>query len=126
MEKAIKLKDLNALLEAARQLDSLLKESPEITAFAEVVKESREPVLVVPQDRLILAHEAAKILCVNPSMISKYVRAGMLKPWYIPGSSSRRFKLADVWALPGQSQYSTTEADDSVAVMHEIGGLKRV
>lgn len=119
MENAIKLKDLNALLEVARQLDSLLKESPEITAFAEAVKESREPVLVVPQDRLILAHEAAKILCVNPSMISKYVRVGMLKPWYIPGSSSRRFKLADVWALPIQSQYGTTEADDSVAVMHE-------
>lgn len=116
MENAIKLKDLNALLEVARQLDSLLKESPESTAFAEAVKESREPVLVVPQDRLIPAHEAAKILCVNPSM---YVRVGMLKPWYIPGSSSRRFKLADVWALPIQSQYGTTEADDSVAVMHE-------
>lgn len=70
MESAIKLKDLNVLLEAARQLDSLLKESPEIAALAAAVKESREPVLVMPQDRLILAHEAAKILSVNQSMIS--------------------------------------------------------
>ena len=122
MENAIKLKDLNALLEAARQLDSLLKESPEIMAFAEALKESRETVLVVPQDRLILANEAAKILCVNSSMISKYVREGRLKPWYIPGSSNRRFKLADVWALPTQGQHSTAGADDSVAVRHEIGG----
>lgn len=65
MESAIKLNDLNVLLEAARQLDSLLKKSPEIAAFAAAVKESREPVLVMPQDRLILAHEAAKILSVR-------------------------------------------------------------
>ena len=122
MENAIKLKDLNALLEAARQLDSLLKESPEIAAFASAVKESREPVLVMPQDRLVLAHEAAKILSVNQSAISRYVREGRLVPWYIPGSSSRRFKLSDVWALPAQGQYNTSGAADSVAVMHELGG----
>ena len=122
MESAIKLKDLNVLLEAARQLDSLLKESPEIAAFAATVKESREPVLVMPQDRLILAHEAAKILSVNQSMISRYVREGRLVPWYVPGSSIRRFKLADVWALPAQGQYSKAGANDSVAVMNELGG----
>lgn len=88
MESAIKLNDLNVILEAARQLDSLLKESPEIAAFAAAVKESREPVLVMPQDRLILAHEAAKILSVNQSMISRYVREGRLVPGMSPAVQS--------------------------------------
>ena len=52
-----------------------------------------------PHDRLVRVSEAAKILGVNKSAISRYVRDGMLTPYYVPHSSSRRFRISDVWEI---------------------------
>ena len=100
MAAQIRVDDLNALLEAGRALDKLLKESPAIAAFADAIQQSKEPVLVVEQDRLVRAGEASKILCVNRNQISKWVHEGVLKAFYTPGSSSAKFKVSDLWKIP--------------------------
>lgn len=100
MAAQIRVSDLNALLEAGKQLNDLLKESPAITAFAEALQQSKEPILVVEQDRLVLAGEAAKILGTNKSQIGQYVKQGLLTPYYIAGSRLRRFQLSEIWKIP--------------------------
>lgn len=100
MGAQIKVDDLNALLEAGRALDRLLKESPEIAAFADAVQQAKEPVLVVEHDRLVRAGEASKILCVNRNQIGQWVHEGLLKPFYTPNSNQMKFKLSDLWKIP--------------------------
>lgn len=100
MAAQIRVDDLNALLEAGKALDKLLKESPQIAAFADAIQQSKEPVLVVEHDRLVRAGEASKILCVNRNQISKWVHEGVLKAFYTPGSSSAKFKVSDLWKIP--------------------------
>ena len=100
MVTQIRVSDLNALLEAGRQLNDLLKESPAITAFADALQQAKEPVLVVEQDRLVLAGEAARILGTNKVQISEYVKQGLLTPLYIAGSRCRRFRLSEIWKIP--------------------------
>lgn len=100
MAQTIRVDDLNALLEAGRALDRLLKESPEIAAFADAVQQAKEPVLVVEHDRLVRAGEASKILCVNRNQIGKWVSEGLLTAFYTPGSNSAKFKLSDLWKIP--------------------------
>jgi hypothetical protein len=104
MAAQIKLDDLNALLEAGKALSSLLDNNPNIQAFAEIVAQAKEPVLVVDGDRLVLASEAARLLGVNKTRISHFVKEGLLRPWYLPGSTARRYRLSEVWALPKQQQ----------------------
>ena len=99
MAAQIRVDDLNALLEAGKALSSLLEKNPSIERFAETMAQAKEPVLVVDGDRLILAGEAASILGVNKTMISRYVKEGLLRPWIVRGSRSRRFRLSDVWSL---------------------------
>lgn len=100
MAAQIRVDDLNALLDAGRQLNELLKESPQIATFADAVQQAKEPVLVVEHDRLVRAGEASKILCVNRNQISKWVHEGVLKAFYTPGSSSAKFKVSDLWKIP--------------------------
>lgn len=100
MAAQIRVDDLNALLDAGRQLNALLKESPAIAAFADAVQQAKEPILVVEHDRLVRAGEASKILCVNKNQIGQWVREGLLKPFYTPNSPQMKFKLSDLWKIP--------------------------
>lgn len=94
---AISVDDLDKLIEKGKELKALLEKSPEITAFAKAVADNAKPVLVVDNDRLILAGEAASILGVNKSTIGRYIDEGLLNVYYVPHSSRRRFKLSEVW-----------------------------
>lgn len=98
----MKISDLDAMLEKGQKLKALLEESSAVAVFAEALRDARDPVLVLEQDRLVRAGEAAKILGINQSTINSYVREGKLTPWYTPGSHQRKFKLSDIWAIPSQ------------------------
>lgn len=100
---AIKLDDLNALVEKGRELQQLLQASPEIAAFAEHLQQSREPVLLLEHDRLVRAGEAAAILGVNRSTIGKFVSDGLLTAYFTPGSTSRKFRISELWAIPKEA-----------------------
>lgn len=93
MSKLVDINDIQQLLTAAKKLKKLLQESPEIAAFAEAVKDSRDPVLILENDRLIRAGEAAK------NKIGTYCRDGLLQAYYTPGSTKRKFRLSEVWSL---------------------------
>ena len=94
---------LDELLEKAQKLREFLEESPEIMAFAKSLQDSRDPVLLMQQDRLVRASETASILGVNPNTIGKYVKEGRLKAWYTPGSSQRKYRLSEIWGIPQES-----------------------
>lgn len=99
MSKSANIGDIQQLLTAAEKLKKLLQESPEIAAFAEAVKDSRDPVLVLENDRLIRAGEAAEILGCNKNAIGRYCRDGLLAAYYTPDSSYRKYRLSEVWGL---------------------------
>jgi hypothetical protein len=98
MSKLVDIGDIQQLLTAAKKLKKLLQESPEVMAFAEAIKDSRDPVLVLENDRLIRAGEAAEILCCSKNCIGTYCRDGLLTPYYTPGSTKRKFRLSEVWS----------------------------
>lgn len=100
MGQTLKLDDLNAMIEKGRELQMLLRQSPEIVAFAEGLQQAKEPVLLLEQDRLVLAGEAASILGTSKSTIGQFVKQGLLTPYYTPGSSFRKFRLSEIWAIP--------------------------
>ena len=104
MGSSISLDALDAMLAKGQELKALLESSPEIAAFAEALKETKGPVLVLPGERFIRAGEAAKILGVNASAISQYAKEGRLTAYYTPGSNQRRYMLSAVLALPQMSQ----------------------
>lgn len=95
----ITVDSLEALIAKGRELQDILQSTPELATFAEALANAKEPVLLVDSDRLVLSGEAAKILGVNKSAISRYVRDGLLTPYYVPHSSSRRFRISDVWKI---------------------------
>ncbi|MBR2215998.1 MAG: hypothetical protein IJ849_09600 [Selenomonadaceae bacterium] len=98
----MKLDDLDEALEKAQRLRALLTDTPALVAFAEAMHSAREPLLILEEDRLVRAGEAAKILGVNANTIGMWVKDGRLTPWYTPGNSQRKFKLSEVWAIPRQ------------------------
>ena len=100
MAKEIRLEDLDALLAKGQELKALLESSPEIAAFAEILRENSKPVFVIPGERLVRAGEAARILGGNENTIAQYVRDGRLKAYYTPGSCHRKFMLSAVWSIP--------------------------
>lgn len=92
--------DIDQMLEKARSLEALLKGSPELLAFATRLAEARDPVIILENDRLIRAGEAASILGVNENTIGRYVRDGILRAYSVPGCSHRKFRLSEVRQLP--------------------------
>ena len=100
MGQTIKLDDLEMMIEKGKELQRLLQQSPEIIAFAGAVQQAKEPVLLLEHDRLVLAGEAATILGTSKSHIGQLVKQGLLTPYYTPGSSYRKFRLSEVWAIP--------------------------
>jgi excisionase family DNA binding protein len=88
------------MIEKGKELQRLLQSSPEIVAFAKTLQQAKEPVLLLENDRLVQAGEAANILGVNKSYIGQLVKQGLLTPYYTPGSSYRKFRLSEVWSIP--------------------------
>lgn len=104
MAQTLRLDDLEAMVQKGRELQNLLRQSPEIVAFVEGLQQAKEPVLLLEQDRLVGAGEAATILGVNRNSIGGYVKQGLLTPYYTPGSSSRKFRLSEVWQIPQKGE----------------------
>ena len=93
--------DLEALVTRSQELKKLLKETPEIITLLQLLKEqgSDKAVTVIKTDALLLAGQAATVLAVDKARIYGYVKEGLLKPYYTPGSSRMKFWLSEVKAL---------------------------
>lgn len=98
--------DLADTLDKVQKLHDLLVETPEVMTFLTLLRETGSACLVAPvrADRLIEAKEAAQVLKVSRNKIGEYTRQGLLAAYYTPGSSSRKYWLRDVLALPRKEQ----------------------
>ena len=86
----IDLNELASFITQAQKLQDILHD---VVPYIEVIKQG------MPNDRLIRAGEAARILGVSKSKIGQYVKAGLLKPYYTD-SEFQKFWLSEVKALP--------------------------
>lgn len=82
--------DVKELLELKEAL------TPELIRFLELTQGIEGVVMPVKADKLIRQGEAAEVLDVSRSTISRYVREGLLQPVYTPHSSQRKFWLSEV------------------------------
>ena len=98
----ILMTDLEAMVEKGRELQTLLTDTPEILSFLELMRDMKDGKAIMPvkTDTLILAGQAASILSVDKATIYRYVREGILRPYYTPHSSYMKFWLSDVKAVP--------------------------
>ena len=96
--------DLDALqrfTELARELQAI---AAELKPFLELIRElDGKAILPMPTDRLIRAGDAAEILGVSQTTIGRFVKEGVLKPYYV-NSEQRRFKLSEVNSLITEEQ----------------------
>lgn len=92
----IDLNELATFITQAQKLQDILHD---IVPYIEVIKQQ------VPNDRLIRAGEAARVLGVSKSKIGHYVKAGLLKPYYTD-SEFQKFWLSEVKALPKEEQWT--------------------
>lgn len=104
--------ELDALVAKGRELQSLLKETPGILNFLQLIKETGQIMAVLPaqSDALICAGEAAGILKVDRGSIYRYEKAGLLKAYYTPGSLRKKFWLSDVKELASPTPSEMREA----------------
>ena len=73
--------------------------TPEILEFLRLSQNADTSIMPIKGDKLIQMREAASVLNVNPSMISRYVKEGLLTAYYTPHSSRRKFWLSEVKGL---------------------------
>ena len=101
MSTAVSMADLDALVAKGRELQAILKESPGVLQFLQLVKETGQNMAVLPaqSDTLICAGEAAGILKVDRGSIYRYEKAGLLKAYYTPRSPRKKFWLSEVKGL---------------------------
>lgn len=101
MSTAVSMADLDALVAKGRELQAILKESPSVLQFLQLVKETGQNMAVLPvqSDALICAGEAAGILKVDRGSIYRYEKEGLLKAYYTPGSPRKKFWLSEVKGL---------------------------
>lgn len=90
---------LTETLNAARELQKILQENPDIVRFAEILSNQKEMILPKTFDNFISAAQAAKVLGVSRSLIYAYKERGLLTAYTLPDSSRVRFKASDVLAL---------------------------
>ena len=76
--------------------------TPEILEFLRLSQNADTSIMPIKGDKLIQMSEAASVLNVNPSMISRYVKEGLLTAYYTPHSSRRKFWLSEVKKLVGK------------------------
>lgn len=91
----IDLNELATFITQAQKLQDILHD---VVPYIEVIKQQ------VPNDRLIRAGEAARILGVSKSKIGHYVKAGLLTPYYTD-SEFQKFWLSEVKALPKEKSW---------------------
>ena len=84
-------------LDELREISKIL--TPELLKFLELTQGVEGAVMPVKADKLVRMGEAAKVLDTNTTMISRYVREGLLKPVYTPYSRQRKFWLSEVKGL---------------------------
>ena len=84
-------------LQELKILSNLL--TPEILEFLKLSQNADTSIMPIKGDKLIQMSEAASVLNVNPSMISRYVKEGLLTAYYTPHSSRRKFWLSEVKGL---------------------------
>ena len=73
--------------------------TPEMIRFMELTRDTGAMVMPVKGDTLIFMNDAAKVLHTNSTMISRYVKEGLLRPVYTPHCNKRKFWLSEVKAL---------------------------
>lgn len=97
----VSIAEIEAIVEKGRELQALLKESPNIVQFLRLVKETGKSMAALPalSDVLICAGEAANVLKVDRGSVYRYEKAGLLKAYYTPGSPRKKFWLSDVKEL---------------------------
>lgn len=92
--------DFTTQLAAARELQEILAESPQVLDYLHTVERlDGQPVLPVQTDCYISARQAGAQLAVSKQIIYRYVRSGRLTPYYLPDVAAMRFKLSDVLGL---------------------------
>ena len=87
--------DIEQTLEAVREIDRLTKENPAIVCMMQMAKDEKV-VLPAFTDSLITVSKAAKILGTSIGNVGKYVNENRLPCYYLPGQTSRRFRLSDL------------------------------
>lgn len=92
---------LIGVVEQMERIQQILKESPEVLTFLNLIKETKVPALVSPikSDVLVEASQAAKVLKVSVVKIGQYHTQGLLPAYYVPESNHRKFWLSDVMNL---------------------------
>ena len=97
----ISLEKLDALIEKGRELKKLLTQTPEILTYLQLINDIDDDKIQTPKidDVLIRAGDAARILGVNQSTISHYVKSGRLRGYLVAGSSHLKFWRSEVKAL---------------------------
>ena len=96
------LATLDRITTKAQKLQSIARD---LQPFLEMLKDFDG---ALPTDRLIRSGEAAKILGVGQDVIGKFVRAKLLKPYYV-NSDQRRFWLSDVMKIPREKPWTLKE-----------------
>ncbi len=99
--------DLGTLHRLTTQAQKLQSVAAELQPFLELIKEL-DGKLIIPTDRLVRAGEAAEILGVSKSTIGAFVKAGLLKPYYV-NSDQKKFWLSHVKALPRKKPWTLKE-----------------
>ena len=84
-------------IEELQELSKLL--TPEMLKFLELAQNTEPVLMPIEGDTLIFMSDAAKVLHTNTTMISRYVREGLLRPVYTPHCSKRKFWLSEVKGL---------------------------
>ena len=93
----MELNELNDFVAKGKMLQRLLKETPEIIEYLKLAKEP--PVLPIRTDCLVLVAQAAKVLAVSRGTVYQYVKEGLLKAYYTPGSGRMKLWRSDLQSL---------------------------
>lgn len=96
----VDLQDFIAFTEALSKVST-----PETIEVLRLCKDENIYSVLTKDDRYITMGVAAKVLGVNSTTISHYVRDGRLVAYYVPDSSVRRFLLSEVKALARREPY---------------------
>lgn len=94
--------DLTALDRITAKAQKLQNIARDLLPFLEMLKDYDG---ALPTDRLIRSGEAAKILGVGQDVIGKFVKAGLLTPFYV-NSDQRRFWLSEVMKVPRKKPWT--------------------
>lgn len=100
----VNLDVLSAMVEKAERLEKLLKKNPEILEYLRLlggVDEAHKTLEVVKVDKAyVRASAAAEMLKTDRHSIYRLEAEGFLPAYYLPGCSTKRYRVEDVYAVP--------------------------